>query len=250
MILFGIFLFILGAVVGSFLNVVVLRTKYGGGIARGRSRCPKCHEQLRPIELVPIFSFIFLGGKCRHCRAKISWQYLLVEISTAVLYSVSGIIWFVGGFGILSLLASLVFISFLIIIFVYDLRWQIVPDRFSMSAIIIMFVLNLFLGFSVWNMAIGAIIAGGFFFLQFAVSRGRWIGGGDIRLGILIGVALGWEKTLLVLLLAYVGGAIIGVILILFKQKKFESEIAFGTFLSVASLFALFWGDKLIGWYF
>jgi len=114
----------------------------------------------------------------------------------------------------------------------------------------ILFVANILLGQLLWyDMLIGAATAGGFFLLQYVVSRGKWIGGGDIRIGILMGIILGWQLTLLALWLAYVGGAMVAIVLLLAKKKKRLDEIAFGTYLSVASFVALMWGSEIVGWY-
>ncbi|MFA6422054.1 MAG: prepilin peptidase [Candidatus Buchananbacteria bacterium] len=246
---FYIFLFIFGSLIGSFLNVIILRTKNNENIVWGRSYCPKCKKKLASFDLIPIISFLFLGGKCRYCRNKISWQYPAVEFITAILFLLAGIIWLDQAGDFLLLLRNLIFIAFAILIFVYDYRWQIIPDRFSIPAIILILILNLFLGVPILTLLIGALIAGGFFLFQFVISKGRWIGGGDIRLGILMGVLLGWERTLLALLIAYVGGAVISIFLIIFLKKKMNSQVAFGTFLLVATLVAVFWGDNLINFY-
>lgn len=200
--------------------------------------------------MVPVISFIIQKGRCRGCGKRVSWQYPAVEAATALLFLLCGSIWLASPeAGVLTLIRNLVFVCFAILIFVYDLRWQEIPDRFSLPAIAAVFILNLFIGIPAWNMVLGAAIAGGFFALQFLLSKGRWIGGGDIRLGALMGVLLGWQLTLLSLLLAYVGGAVISLLLIAFAGKRMDSQVAFGTFLVGAALVALFWGGELINFY-
>lgn len=247
---FLIFLLALGAIIGSFLNVVIVRTRAGESFGRGRSHCPLCGRILGALELVPVVSFIIQKGRCRGCGKSVSWQYPAVEAATAILFLICGLIWLASpDAGILTLIRNLAFVCFSVLIFVYDLRWQEIPDSFSLPAVAAIFILNLFIGMPAWSMVLGAAIAGGFFALQFLLSKGRWIGGGDIRLGALMGVLLGWQLTLLSLLLAYVGGAVISVLLMAFAGKKMDSQVAFGTFLVGAALVALFWGRELINLY-
>ena len=242
---FFTFLFIFGAIIGSFLNVIILRTKESKNPFLGRSHCPKCNKKLSFWELIPILSFIFLRGRCIKCKSKISWQYPLLELVTAILFFIAGYFWIYTDNSILELVRNLIAISFLIVIFVYDLRWQLIPDRFSLPAIVIIFLINIFLGVSYLDMISGALVVGGFFMLQFAVSKGRWIGGGDIRIGVLMGIILGLQWGLMALLLAYVVGAVFSIILILASRKKFDSKIAFGTFLTLATVIVLFYGNEI-----
>jgi len=243
-------LFVFGSIIGSFLNVVIIRVRNKESFLAGRSYCPVCKNKLSISDLFPIASFLFLKGSCRYCKNKISLQYPMVEFFTGFLFLLSGIYWMAQGQGVLYLISYLVFAAFTVLIFVYDFKWQIIPDRFSLPAIAIILILNFFAGVSVYSMAIGAAIAGGFFLLQFLISKGRWIGGGDIRLGALIGVALGFQKTILALLISYVLGAVISLILIYLQKKKMDSEIAFGTFLICGSFAALFFGNFLISYFF
>jgi prepilin signal peptidase PulO-like enzyme (type II secretory pathway) len=155
---------------------------------------------------------------------------------------------------------------FLSAIFIYDLKYQEIPDSFTLVPAGILFSLgvifsatggsalggqsfNLSIFPNVSSMLLGAIIAAGFFLLQFVASKGKWIGGGDIRLGVLMGVILGWKLTIIALFMAYVLGAIVGIILLILAKKKRDSQIAFGTFLSVATLVCMFWGNAILSWY-
>ncbi|MBN1778995.1 MAG: prepilin peptidase [Candidatus Buchananbacteria bacterium] len=241
----GLFIFILGLAVGSFLNVVVYRLQIKQSIIWPPSHCPKCQAHLSWYENLPLVSFVFLVGKCRHCRQKISWQYPLVELATAIIFLL-----LFNHFGLTTqLMVWLVLACFLIIIFVYDLRYSLILDVITVPAIIFIFLANLFLGFDWLDLTFGAIIGGGFFGLQYLVSSGRWIGDGDIRLGILMGLALGWQMTIVALFLAYIIGAAFGLILILLKKKTLASEISFGTFLTFSTVLTVIWGPQILGFY-
>ncbi len=248
-----LFIFILGAIVGSFLNVVILRLHEEKSFVTGRSHCPQCNHVLGSLELIPIFSFLFQKGKCRHCSKKISWQYPLVELVTAVLFILALTVNFPFGqtdwHDYLSLIRDLVFIGFLVVIFVYDLKWYLILDKVTIPAIITALIFNLILGFSWQSLLLALVVGFGFFGLQFALSKGKWIGGGDLRLGALMGLMLSWPGVILGLFLSYILGSIVGVGLLLKKKKSLDSKIPFGTFLAIGTIITLFWGDKIVNWY-
>ncbi len=247
--------FILGLLVGSFLNVVICRLGTKESIVWGRSHCPHCEKKLSAGELIPVLSYLIQRGKCRHCQKKISIQYLFVEIATALIFIL--ILWTAQMRGgvmadwklILAIVRDWIFASFLAVIFIYDLKKQLILDRVTVPAMIIALIINLVLGISIFNLLFGALIAFGFFFLQFAISRGKWIGGGDLRFGIMMGLMLGWSSTLVALFLAYVIGAIFSLGLIAGKKEKMDSHIAFGTFLSIGTIIALLFGPQIVNWY-
>jgi prepilin signal peptidase PulO-like enzyme (type II secretory pathway) len=137
----------------------------------------------------------------------------------------------------------------LIFIFIYDLKYYLILDIITLPACLIVFILNLFLGFNLVNLLISGIIGGSFFLLQFLVSKGKWIGGGDIRLGLLIGVSLAWPMSIFAIFLAYILGSIIAIPLLISKKKKLKSEIPLGVFLSTATIITLFWGEQILSWY-
>jgi len=257
--LLAIFAFIFGSAIGSFLNCTAWRLYHDQSLW-GRSACPKCHHKIHWYDNIPLLSWLALGGKCRHCQKVISVQYPLVELVTGLLFAVAfylrsrGLIIDFLNFELLTadfinLMRDWLVISFLVVIFIMDLRWYVVADELSLPAIVIIFVVNLFLGFSWQTLITSAIIGAGFFALQYVVSRGRWVGSGDIRLGALIGVTVGWPNTLVALMLAYFSGAIVGIFLIACKRKGLKSPIPFGVFLAPATLLALWCGDLLYNWY-
>ncbi|MFH1029795.1 MAG: prepilin peptidase [bacterium] len=253
--MFKIIVFIFGLCVGSFLNVVIFRLREGKKFIKGRSICPNCKHEILWYDNIPLISYFFLKGQCRHCRKKISMQYPAVELATAVLFLIAYVRWkiiFNFQFSIFNygyLFLYLLFTSILIIIFVYDFRWYLILDKISIPAIIIALVVNLSLGYSILNLLGASLAAGGFFLAQFLVSKGKWIGGGDIRFGFLIGIMLGWPNTILALFSAYMMGSVVGLGLIIFGKKKMGSRVPFGTFLASATYIVMLWGESILRWY-
>ncbi len=244
---------LLGLVIGSFLNVVICRLRSGESGWRSRSRCPECRTTLRPSELVPVVSFLMLRGRCRSCRKTISWQYPAVELSTAVLF-VSAYLSH-GGAGItglgawLPILRDWLFIAGLTVVFVIDLLDMVVFDSVTIPMAAIAFFLNWAAGSRPLGLVLAAAVGGGFFLAQYLVSRGRWIGGGDIRIGAMMGFMLGFPGILLALFFSYVSGAIVAVSLLSAGKAKWTSQMAFGTFLSLGTVFTLFFGRFVLSWY-
>jgi len=268
---FYLIVFVFGLIVGSFLNCVIYRLKTGGSFLKGRSFCPYCKHELSWQDLIPIFSFLILKGECRYCGEKISIQYPAVETATGLLFllifnpSTKDFLLCSAehsrslecfGFQFLTPLYYFIISCFLIIVFVYDLKHFIIPDRVIYLAIIITFLYNIFHSlFIIHNSkfliqslssAFGAAL---FFLLIVLVSRGRWMGVGDIKLAFLMGLFLGWPNILVALFLAFFIGAVIGIILMVLKKKNLKSEIPFGPFLVTGTFLALFWGEKIIHWY-
>ena len=137
----------------------------------------------------------------------------------------------------------------MIVIFIYDLRWFLILDKVTLPACILVFLFSCILGANWLNLLISGIIGGSFFFIQFALSRGKWIGGGDIRLGLLMGLALGWPMVMVAIFLAYFIGSFAGIGLIISGKKKWGSKIPLGVFLSTATIITLFWGEQILNWY-
>lgn len=243
-----------GLAVGSFLNVVIGRLRSGERGWRSRSRCPECHTMLRPSELVPLISFLLLRGRCRSCKKPISWQYPLVEFTTMALFLLAGLlraptIDVAAPFTLLPFLRDWIFISFLTVVFVIDLRDMVVFDSVTLPAAGLAFLINIVLGHDVLNLLLAAVVGAGFFLLQYVVSRGRWIGGGDIRIGAMMGMMLGFPLVILALFAAYIVGAIVALGLMAAGKAKWTGQMAFGTFLSVATVLALFFGQDAMNWY-
>lgn len=234
-----------GLIIGSFLNVVIYRLPQKEHFLISRSHCPKCSKILSWKELIPLISFLIQKGKCRSCRQPIRWQYPLVEFTTAILF-----VLLFAEFDISKkFFVYAVFVSILIVIFVIDLQKYLILDTVTIPALFAALIGNLILSEqSVASLFIGALIGGGIFLIQFLVSRGRWIGGGDIRLGALMGFILGWPVVVVALLLAYWSGAIVAATLLLSKKKKLADQIPFGTFLSASTIIVLLYSDYLEYW--
>jgi len=234
------FFFLLGLAAGSFLNCLIYRLETGGNFLKGRSFCPHCKHTLNWQDLIPILSFVFLRGRCRYCQKKISIQYPLLELFTGMIFVL--VLWHFGlGFG---LIFGFFISSLLIIIFVYDLKHYIIPDSIVFTAIIIAAIFN----FKLLNFA-SALGAAGFFLIIVLVSRGKWMGVGDIKLAFLMGLMLGFPGILVALFLAFSVGAIIGTGLMIFGKKTIKSEVPFGPFLVGGTFIALFWGEAIAQWY-
>jgi len=246
---FVFFVAIIGLVFGSFINCFVWRL-YKKTSLMGRSACPRCFKQIAWYDNIPLLSFIILRARCRHCQKKISWQYPLVEFFTALLF----ILVFLKNHDspqlLLLLLRDWLVIMTFIIIFIYDLRWQLVPMLVVWPMTIIVFILNLFLGVPLLNLITFGALSVAFFWFIYAATSGRGLGEGDIWLGLLIGILLPQMGLLiLALMLAYFIGAIVGVSLVLLKKKKMKSAIAFGPFLVLGATISLIYGEQIINWY-
>lgn len=244
--LFSFFIFILGLMAGSFLNCVIYRSEEKKSFLKGRSFCPYCKHQLSWQDLIPVFSFLFLKGKCRYCQKPISWQYPLVEISTALIFLLV--------FNFQLSIFNFIIAPLLIIIFVYDLKHYIIPDKIIYPAVGIAFIYNLLRlilepGRFSFGVFWAALAATGFFTAIVLISRGKWMGIGDIKLAALMGLILGFPGILVALFLAFFIGAAVGVGLIAAGKKKLSSEVPFGPFLVTGTFIALFWGEKLLNWY-
>jgi leader peptidase (prepilin peptidase)/N-methyltransferase len=276
MFIFSFFIFIFGLIIGSFLNVVICRLKTKEEIFLSRSRCPHCQKNLKWFDLIPILSFLSTFGKCRYCGKKISWQYPLVEIITGGLFILIFNFQFsifneitIFNFQTLNFSLLLFIVCSLIIIFVYDLKHYIIPDKIVFPAIIAAFFYKLFemfgnwnlrfiwdLGFGIWDFQIllyaifSAIVASSFFFAIILISKGEWMGFGDVKLAFLMGLILGWPDILFALFLAFVLGAAIGLILIGLKIKSIKSQIPFGPFLAAATIIMTLWGEIIKRIYF
>lgn len=248
-----IIFFILGAVLASFLNALEYRIKNNLNWVTTRSFCPKCKKTLKFYDNIPIVSFMFLKGKCRYCGEKISWQYPLVEfllglIFVFIFFNFSSEIMLIGTWLEIFFYC---FISFvLVFIFIYDYKYLEVSDLITIGASLFLFFSFLVFDVrTVYSMLLSVFIGVSFFLLQFLISKGKWIGGGDLRIALFLGIVFDWQKILLVLWLAYIIGALISIILIYKNKKSMKSEIAFGTFLALSAFITLFWGDFIINFY-
>jgi len=248
--IFYIIFFVSGAIIGSFLNCLVWRLKNNKNFITARSQCPFCERKLAWFENIPVFSFLFLKGKCRTCREKIPIFYFLAEIFTGLLFVL--VFWFnQSDLFFYKIFFELFVISFLIFVFIYDALYkEILPGAVWVAVLIVTAYHWLVKDLTIESFVYGIILGFSFFAFQYFVSKGRWIGGGDVRLGLFIGALLGWEKTVLAVLVAYWLGAFFGLFLLFSKKGKMNSEVPLGTFLTAGTLFAMYFGEYIINWYF
>lgn len=257
-------IFYIGAAIGSFLSVIIHRTRHKlGGILWGRSQCPHCQHYLGAVDLIPIAGYLIAQGRCRYCSKQIAPHYILIELFTgivfALLYLKFNFLAFTNAapFIAFDIATFLVFLKYIVIsailslIFFYDLLYQEIPKEFSYTIILSALVFNLIIGTPVaYDYIIGAGLGGAFFYLQFIASKGKWIGWGDIELGIAMGMILGWQQTLVALFMSYAVGSLISLWLILNKKAGLKTKVPFAPFLVTGTLIAVFFGNNLIEWYF
>ncbi len=249
--LFGL----LGLLVGSFLNVLILRTKSGKSFVTGRSECPKCHKALSWYELVPVLSYAIQKGRCRGCRARISPQYPLVELLTGAVYA--GLYLAIGTGSqqaVFYLGVWLAAASLLIAAAVYDLHWMILPDRFMIPLILIgiinVIVLNTIFDQSVLiPRLIAAVVFALFFTTLWLVSSGKWLGDGDIRLAFAMGLLLSLEQLLVAVFFAFNIAAVVAIGLLIGKKKARHDALPLGPFLIIGTFISLFFGQAIMKLY-
>lgn len=246
-------LFILGLMVGSFLNVVIFRLPEAESIWRKRSHCRKCKKELPWYDLIPFLSFIVLSGKCRFCQEKISWQYPLVELLTALLFVASYQLAFAAGQSWWFTFFYLLFICFFIPIAFIDLRTYFIPDILVYSviawAVVFAGTLIFLKEMTLISALLGLLIGAGFLGSLVLIGRGKWMGAGDVKLGAASGLLLGWPQILVGLFFAFLSGSIISLILIAKKKKTIKDLIPFGPFLVLGTIIAVGWGEKILEWY-
>ena len=256
----SMFFFLLGACIGSFLNVVIYRYNTGLSI-NGRSQCFSCSRRLTWYDMMPIVSFLVFRARCRTCKSKISWQYPVVEAIAALLFLA---IFQVDGLSV-ALIFDLVVFSVLTVMTVYDIRHKIIPDGLVVICIVVGLLkmlfpifISIFAGHFIWStLPFLDIFAGAIFFVPFyllwKLSDGRWIGLGDGKLAIGMGTFLGFALGLSAIMIGFWAGAIFGVLALFFARKKLtmKSEIPFAPFLILGVLIVFFSGLNVfaIGWF-
>jgi leader peptidase (prepilin peptidase) / N-methyltransferase len=238
---------VIGLIIGSFLNALIHRIYSGQSMLSDRSRCVHCNHELSVKDLVPIWSFVLLGGKCRYCKKKISWLYLLVELVTALVLVLLAMNY---EFRIMNLefLVSGLAVSVLIVVAVYDFKHYLILDKIVIPAFVLIVAYNLFIG-QFLDGLYGSMIISGFFLAQYLFSKGRWIGLGDVKLGLFLGSLVGWQLSLVLLMFAYFSGAVVGLGLIAMGHKKLGSHVPFGTFLSISAIIIMLYGHVILDWY-
>ncbi len=256
--LVGGFVALAGVIVGSFLNALVWRIhkemKIGG---KARSQCPVCDHKLAWYDLIPVVSWIILRARCRHCKDPISVQYPVIEVLNGLLWLVSLIVLSPTSLLEYALMALwLIAVSTLVALAVYDIRWMLLPDRlvifFTGCAALYALIGSVFLATGVYDRfdpLLGVAAIAGLFYILYQISDGKWIGGGDVKLAVGMGLFLGLQGSLLALFLASFIGSIVGVFGILVLRKSRKAIIPFGPFLITGTVVTFLFGDALIGWY-
>ncbi len=240
----GFFVFFLGASLGSFLAVITDRLPRGENFCRGRSYCFSCQKEIPAYYNIPLISYLWLRGKCPFCGQKIPFFCFIAELTSGLVWLLFFLKYFPNHPFLLT--RSLLLSGFLLLIFFYDARWGLILDVFIWPALILAFLTPFFSSqFSLPNIFFGAIIGGSFFYLQYFFSRGEWVGGGDVRLGFLLGAILGWRYLLFALLVAYCLGGAAAIILLVSKRKGWKSVVPFGPFLVAAAFITMLAGPYL-----
>lgn len=254
-------LMILGLCAGSFVGALVWRLHEGKDWVTARSQCVHCGHTLGPLDLVPLISFIYLRGRCRYCKNRISWQDPLLELAAAAVLVSSYLLWpgNLNNNGQLVLFISWLISSVgLLALLVYDLRWMILPNKIIYSTFFLAAAgrLAYIAAYApdkkqaVISWVLGVLVASGIFYVLHEVSRGQWIGFGDVRLGLITGTVLADPgKSLLMIFISSVLGTLFAAPQLLAKQKALSTRIPYGPFLITATLVVLLFGDDMLGWY-
>lgn len=272
MLLTLIVLTVAGLIAGSFVNALVWRVreretakKPGAGeppsIVRGRSMCPNCRHTLAARDLVPLFSWLLLHGRCRYCQTKIAWQYPIVELATGIIFILSYVFW-PGALDSdaqwLLFATWLVCATGLMALLVYDLKWMLLPSKIlypvfliaaaGRLAYIVGFAPDKGYSFTQWGLSL--LVASGLFWLLFMVSSGRWIGYGDVRLGLITGTLLAApDKSLLMVVLSAFMGTLVMVPLMIAGRSSWHAKVPYGPFLILATAISFLFGSNIIDWY-
>jgi len=244
----------LGLSVGSFLHCIVYRLENKKDMS-GRSFCEHCKHVLSWQDLIPVLSFFLLEGKCRYCKAKVSFWHPLIELLTGLIFLLVFVsIVNLSSFGLNDfphLIFAFYIASSLIIIFIYDLKHYLIPDKALIPAIIVSILFNFFIASHAslfWFFAsylVPGLILFGLFFFIFFISKGRWLGFGDVKFVFFMGVLLGFAKSFLALFVASLMGSVIGILLIVAKKKQLKSTIPFGPFLAIGTFLMMIFGNAI-----
>lgn len=275
MVVIVVILAVLGLALGSFVNALTWRIhereielqksptekrkKYlkDLSITKGRSMCPHCHHVLGAMDLVPVFSWLILRGKCRYCHHRIE-DSPLVELVTAILIIGSYIFWPMPfhGSGLFEFILWIIFLVGFVALAVYDLRWYLLPNKivYSLLGLSVVQLLAVLIFFNgglplIWGALWGFLIGGGIFYVLFQVSKGAWIGGGDVKLGALLGIIVGGPLNgFLLLFIASLSGSVISLPLLASGKVKRTSIVPFGPFLLFAAIIVRLFGASLVTW--
>lgn len=252
-------LVLLGLALGSFVNALVYRLKnHQYSIAKGRSICPNCKHALSALDLIPVFSWLSLRGKCRYCHKPISWQYPIVELATALLFVASYAFWpkEIIGWEWLQFAGWLAAITGFAALIVYDLRFMLLPNKiiFPLMGLAVFGVIaEIFVKSSTEpgkSALYGLLVGGGLFYVLFQLSNGSWIGGGDVKLGFLLGILVGGpELALVMLFFASFMGTLVTLPFLVSGRLTPKTRIPFGPFLIMGAIISQLFGSEIIELY-
>ena len=253
---------LLGLIIGSVLNVCIDRIPAGKSIVRPPSHCDSCNQRLRETDLIPIFSYIWLKGRCRYCGNRIPIRIPIVEFITASLFAL--ITWnFLNRHGHLSAYIAMPLIYaflFLLIAFI-DLKEQIVINMTIYIGVALALIFSFFWhgffwpDYSIWphqgilSALLGGAVGATFILIPNLITRGRGMGGGDVMLAGFIGTAVGFPLIIVALMIGIAGGGLIAITLLLLRKKKRKDAIPFGPFLALGAMVTLLWGPQIIHWF-
>jgi leader peptidase (prepilin peptidase)/N-methyltransferase len=242
----AIYVLIIGLIFGSFFNVCIYRIPAGKSVAYPPSSCGRCNTRLRALDMIPVLSYIFLGGKCRYCKESFSPRYAVVEFMTGIIYMS---IFMIYGFSF-AFLKYVILSSFLIVIGMIDYNTTDVYSKTTYPAIavgIIFIIAAYFSGYEVKSFILGGILGGGAITLIILLTKG--MGWGDVEICLLCGLYLGFANTVLMLFLSFILGGVIGLLLIATKVKSRKDYMPFGPSIAIAAIIVIIFGEKIITWY-
>lgn len=240
------FVALFGLVIGSFLNVVIARVPERRSLVRPGSACPGCGNPIAWYDNLPVVSFFALAGRCRACAAPISWRYPFVESLTAALFVLA---WVVFASSLVEFFIAAVLLSALIAVTVIDLQYQIIPDAITVPGVVVGLLASLVRERVSWLEALLGVLVGTMLFVAVIVLSRGGMGGGDLKLGAMLGAFLGWEALLVALFVAVLVGGAMAVMLLATRRLARKDAIPFGPFLALGGTVALFWGNALVAWY-
>ncbi|MDO8618023.1 MAG: prepilin peptidase [Candidatus Uhrbacteria bacterium] len=244
------FVFVLGTVVGSFVNVLVIRLKDASSLW-GRSHCPECHKRIRARHLVPIFSWLMLRGRCADCHKRIHSQYPLVELASGVLLviALARHDFFLDPAQLNLFLFESLFTVNLLMLTTFDWRFRLLPMEWMIGSIVLFGAWNVLMGWMAWPLlVIGCCVGIAFLGIQVLVSRGRWMGLGDPWMAGLIGAVLGWPDIAISFYMTYLAGGALAIILFICGMAKRGTRIPFAPLLAFGAIITLWFGQTIQEW--
>jgi leader peptidase (prepilin peptidase)/N-methyltransferase len=245
------FIFFIGMCIGSFLNVCIYRIPAGKSIVRPASACPNCGAVIRWYDNIPLLSYLILRGRCRGCDTRISIRYPIIEVLCGLFAMTCGLQY---GYGLPALVYFILIAALLVITFI-DIDHRIIPDIISLPGIPLGFICSFLLPQLKWSDSLIGILAGGGSLLAVAwgyqlITGKDGMGGGDVKLLAMIGAFLGWKGVLFTIMASSLIGTVIGVVLMMRSGKDMKMAVPFGPFLATGAIIYIFWGPRLVEWYF